>query len=104
MGMRKCTKCGEIKPLDEYNRHESYKDGHRRQCKRCDQLYRENKGTAKMPKKYEINDQTLRNHMYLHFGFNESFNASLSHNSLGKQMRKYYRTEWSPELDRKKRK
>ena len=30
-----CSKCGEIKPLGEFHKHKSQKDGHCRECKEC---------------------------------------------------------------------
>ena len=34
--MKKCTKCGEQKPLSEYYKNKSNKDGHQKRCKPCD--------------------------------------------------------------------
>ncbi len=33
--MKRCKKCGEIKPLDEFHRANGMKDGHRSECKDC---------------------------------------------------------------------
>ena len=33
---KKCTKCNEIKSLDNYHKDKSKKDGHRGQCKKCE--------------------------------------------------------------------
>jgi hypothetical protein len=33
--MKKCTKCGVVKPLDEFYRAAGGKDGHRTECKAC---------------------------------------------------------------------
>ena len=33
--MKACTKCGVVKPLDEFNRKKTKKDGRRAQCKQC---------------------------------------------------------------------
>ena len=33
--VKTCTKCGEEKPLDEFYKHKSYKDGHQTSCKPC---------------------------------------------------------------------
>lgn len=35
IGRKVCTICGEIKPLDEFHRDKSYKDGYRSNCKIC---------------------------------------------------------------------
>jgi len=36
MGMKKCTKCGDIKPTSEFHRSREGKDGIRATCKECD--------------------------------------------------------------------
>jgi uncharacterized Zn finger protein len=33
--MKKCTKCGEVKPLQEFYAHPTIKDGYRTRCKKC---------------------------------------------------------------------
>ena len=38
--MKKCSKCGIQKPLVEFSRNKSTKDGHTRQCKSCKAQYR----------------------------------------------------------------
>lgn len=35
MTEKKCTKCGEVKPLDEFNKKKKHKDGLAYQCKLC---------------------------------------------------------------------
>ena len=35
MNTKKCTKCGEIKPLSDYGNHKNSKDGHAWRCKQC---------------------------------------------------------------------
>ena len=34
--MKKCTKCGEVKPLDQFSNHIRHKDGKRFRCKVCE--------------------------------------------------------------------
>lgn len=36
MESKKCTKCGELKLLEDYFKSKKYKDGHRSQCKVCE--------------------------------------------------------------------
>ena len=35
MEEKRCTVCGEVKPLEEFPKHPQYKDGHRPYCKAC---------------------------------------------------------------------
>lgn len=37
---KKCSKCGDMKPFDEYNKHDEGKYGLRPECKYCQHLYR----------------------------------------------------------------
>lgn len=37
--LKKCTKCGEEKPITEFNKHKLYKCGYRSDCKVCSSLY-----------------------------------------------------------------
>ncbi len=37
--MKRCSDCGELKPLDDYHRSSSHKDGHTSQCKVCHSAY-----------------------------------------------------------------
>lgn len=39
--MNKCNKCGEEKPITEFNKHKLCKSGYRSQCKTCSSLYYE---------------------------------------------------------------
>ena len=36
---KKCTKCGEVKSLDEFSNDKSKKDGKQSRCKYCVKLY-----------------------------------------------------------------
>lgn len=40
--MKKCNKCGEIKPLSEFHKRKDSKDGHAYHCKVCIGIYRSN--------------------------------------------------------------
>ena len=37
--MKRCTKCGETKPLSEFGKHRLTKDGHAYRCKECARAY-----------------------------------------------------------------
>lgn len=52
--MKKCTKCGEEKSLEEFNKDKTRKDGLDRQCKACRKQYREvnRKKIAERDKRY----------------------------------------------------
>ncbi|HEY3673195.1 MAG TPA: endonuclease VII domain-containing protein [Acidimicrobiia bacterium] len=36
--MKRCKKCGELKPIDEFHRASGMRDGHRSECKSCHQI------------------------------------------------------------------
>jgi hypothetical protein len=39
MKTKKCIKCGNIKPIDEFSKRKDSEDGHRNQCKKCRKQY-----------------------------------------------------------------
>jgi len=89
-----CTKCKKTKPLNEFSKFIRGKHGYRAQCKRCDSDYREQRG-LKIPMEnmaYEVNNETMKNHMFLHFGFWESTKAS-AHQHIRYEVKKYYQPE-----------
>ena len=57
-GMKRCSKCGEVKPVGEFYKHKNRKDGLQSQCKQCqkeyiEKYYEENKEhCAEKAKKY----------------------------------------------------
>lgn len=39
--MKTCSKCGETKPLSDFNRHKKHRDGHTTICRSCTAAYRQ---------------------------------------------------------------
>jgi NAD-dependent SIR2 family protein deacetylase len=96
---KECSKCKKMKPIDEFAKFIRGKNGHRAQCKACDSDYREQRG-LRIPMEdveYKVNAETMKNHMFLHFGFWESKKAS-NHNHMSKELRKYYKPEQSDKI------
>lgn len=72
--MKRCSKCKQLHTLDSYAKLTRGKDGRRAQCKACDKKYRNSNKKPQMPAEddeYTINSATMRNHLYLHFGFED---------------------------------
>ena len=55
---KKCTKCGEIKPLSEFGRNASHKDGHASQCLECSRKH--DRERAKDPKRRQASIERSR--------------------------------------------
>jgi len=94
-----CTKCKKTKPLNEFSKFIRGKHGYRAQCKRCDSDYREQRG-LKIPMEnmaYEVNNETMKNHMFLHFGFWDLTKAS-AHQHIRYEVKKYYQPEQKDEI------
>lgn len=54
--MKKCTKCGNEKPLEQFYKHAPAKDGYRQNCKSCCISYRNTVGKNRQLKnRYGIN-------------------------------------------------
>lgn len=71
---RKCKKCQEIKEVTEFGKLSHGRDGLRSQCLECDKKYQNayRRAKAVLPKEgeaYQLTRETMRNHMYIHFGF-----------------------------------
>ena len=45
-GMKRCKKCGEEKPLDQFRRHSQSPDGHVNTCSSCDEAGKTRRGSA----------------------------------------------------------
>lgn len=92
---RECRKCGKVKPLSQFNRLIRGAHGVRAQCKQCESDYRSARGlnVPQEPSRYEINADTIKNHMYIHFGWWESVNTSIERDQRNRDVRKYYKEE-----------
>ena len=51
--MKKCTKCGVEKPLSEFNKNKSKKDGFQSSCKICHRLQSKDHYSLNKPKRWE---------------------------------------------------
>ena len=104
MKTKVCSKCEKEKPLDEFNKLIRGKGGRRAQCKTCDHQYRKQRGLqiAQTTTKYELNQQTMMNHMYIHFGWWESRMTTIERDQNKRDVRKYYKEE--KQIDFKKEK
>jgi glutaredoxin-related protein len=51
--MKKCTKCGEVKPLDQFSNHIRHKDGKRFRCKACEAVDSKEAKLKKLSEDYE---------------------------------------------------
>jgi hypothetical protein len=62
--MKQCTNCNQIKPLDLFYKRKTQKDGHRSECKECEQAY--NKSDKVRAKTKARNEKTkeYRNNWY----------------------------------------
>lgn len=67
--IKKCTKCGLLKPLEKYNREKATKDGRRSTCKKCESK-RHKEYIKNNPEKYEA--AKIRNNL-------KKRNVSLEH-------------------------
>ena len=63
---KRCSKCKEIKPLSEFCKHKSYKDGHRYWCKLCEsqwhRKYLQTKGGKAAIRAYNRTEQGRQAH------------------------------------------
>jgi hypothetical protein len=71
---RKCKKCDVIKEVTQFGKLSHGRNGLRSQCLDCDKKYQREyrSARAKTPKEdeeYLLNNETMRNHFYIHFGF-----------------------------------
>ena len=90
--------------MNEFNKLIRGKGGRRAQCKTCDHQYRKQRG-LQIPQttaKYELNQQTMMNHMFIHFGWWESSRTSVERDQSQRDVRKYYKEEQRIEYKRDK--
>lgn len=74
MSQKPCNKCGKTKDLSEFYAMGHGKNGVKGHCRQCEKEYRESRKKDPMPKEgdaYVVNNTTMRNHFYLHFGFTD---------------------------------
>lgn len=101
---RVCSKCKKKKPLDKFSKLANGREGKRAQCKRCDHDYQAQRG-LKVPQEsseYKLTRQTMRNHMYIHFGWWESSKTAIERDQAQRDVRKYYKEELKIEYKRDK--
>jgi hypothetical protein len=87
---RKCKKCQVIKDVTEFGRLPHGKNGLRSQCLECSSKYQREyrRNKQRMPvDEYVINDRTMRDHFYLHFGFTIDYRENWRTDYM-----KYYQT------------
>ena len=70
MKTKRCSKCGEVKPINEFHKNKANKDGHRYSCKIC-LFEHKRKRMSKNPYKFWVNN-TLRKHKHKGFKVNIS--------------------------------
>ena len=98
-----CSKCNKQRPLNDFNKLIRGKGGRRAQCKTCDHQYRKQRG-LQIPQtttKYELNKQTMMNHMYIHFGWWESRMTTIERDQSKRDVKKYYKEELPIEFKEK---
>lgn len=99
---RKCKKCQKIKDVSEFGKLPHGKNGLRSQCLECSSKYQREyrRNKAKTPSdQYVINSNTLRDHFYIHFGFNIDYRENWRTDYM-----KYYKTPVSDQIMKYKRK
>ena len=55
MDGKKCTKCGEVKPLDEFSKNSRNNDGLNYRCRECDAVYQREWRSKNREKQSEYN-------------------------------------------------
>lgn len=60
--MKKCTKCGEVKPLEQFSNHIRHKDGKRPRCKTCEAIDQKEAKKKKLEQDFEGTRMKERQH------------------------------------------
>ncbi len=95
-----CSKCKNERPILEFNKLIRGRGGRRAQCKHCDKRYSEQRG-LNIPQEggnYKLTNQTMMNHMYIHFGWWESKITAVERDQQRRDVRKYYKPEQKDKL------
>lgn len=61
METKLCTKCGQVKPVSEFGKNKSKKDGLQSHCKECVKIYKK-KHYEENKEQYKIRNQSYREH------------------------------------------
>ena len=70
--LKYCSKCGQIKELDKFNKNKSFKDGLASWCKECSKKYRQSKKGKKAIKEYyESNKKEIKESQKKYFKNNK---------------------------------
>lgn len=102
MESKVCTKCRTERPLNEFANFSRGANGRRAQCKHCDKAYAQKIGKrlSTESEDYAVNQSTMRNHMYLHFGFWEPARTAMERMQDRRDIKKYYRPEQNEKIER----
>ena len=97
MNTKKCNKCGEIKPLAEFNNTKRAGDGKQTQCRVCSrQYYYDNKETAlrSQKKRYQANKETILGQQKKYYQANKE--------TILEKQKQCYQANWEVIAERKK--
>ena len=87
---KKCNKCQTTKPVTEFYAMVHGKYGVKSHCRECEKAYRKKIKKEQTPGEndpYIINQTTLKNHFYIHFGFSDK-RTTMSEYAMAKKYSK----------------